>query len=131
MQIDIRAHGFSLTGALRDYTERRLRFALTRVAGRVRLITVRFFDINGPRGGIDKRCRIRVILNGLAAVVIEDTEADLYLGVDRAVDRIGRTVMRRLARHNARPAKNPLATRRSRRADGSPDQPIPMKGSET
>ena len=28
MQIDIQAHGFSLTGALRDYTERRLRFAL-------------------------------------------------------------------------------------------------------
>ena len=116
MQIDFRAHGFSLTGELRDYSERRLRFALARVAGRVRLITVRFFDINGPRGGIDKRCRVRATLNGLGAVVIEDTEADLYLAIDRAADRIGRTVMRRLARYSVHPDEKPIdiATRSAR-----------------
>ena len=106
MQIDIQTHGFSLTDGLRDHTERRLRFALARVAGRVRRITVRFFDINGPRGGIDKRCRIQVMLNGFGGVVIEDTETNLYLAIDRAADRIGRNVMRRLARHNARPDEN-------------------------
>ena len=110
MQIEIHAHGFSLTGALRDYTERRLRFALARVADRVGRITVRFFDINGPRGGIDKCCRIQVMLDGLGGVVIEDTEANLHLAIDRAADRTGRDVMRRLARHNARPTKIPLTT---------------------
>ena len=35
MQIDIYAQGFSLSGALRDCTERRLRVALARVADRV------------------------------------------------------------------------------------------------
>ena len=108
MQIDIQTHGFSLTGPLRDYTERRLRFALARAADRVRRITVRFFDINGPRGGIDKRCRIQVMLNGLGGVVIEDTETNLYLAIDRATDRIGRNVMRRLAHHAARPDEKPI-----------------------
>ena len=103
MQIDIHAQGFSLTGALRDHTERRLRFALARVSDRVGRIAVRLFDINGPRGGNDKRCRIQVMLNGLAGVVIEDTEANLYLAIDRTADRIGRDVMRRLAHRNARP----------------------------
>ena len=131
MQIDIQSRGFALTHALREYTERRLRFALVHAGDHARRVTVRLLDVNGPRGGIDKRCRIQVMLNGLAAVVIEDTEANLYLAIDRAADRIGRNVMRRLAHHNARPTKNPLTTRRSRRADGSPDQPIPIKGSET
>ena len=107
MQIDIQTHGFSLTGPLRDYTERRLRFALARAAERVRRIKVRFSDINGPRGGIDKCCRIQATLNGLGAVAIEDTEANLYLAIDRAADRTGRTVMRRLARHNPRSGEEP------------------------
>ena len=34
MQIDIQTHGFSLTGALRDDTGRRPRFALKRAAER-------------------------------------------------------------------------------------------------
>ena len=118
MQIEIQSYDFSLTDALRDHTERRLRFALARVSDRVGRITVRLFDINGPRGGNDKRCRIQVMLNGLAAVVIEDTEPNLYLAIDRATDRAGRNVMRRLARHGAR------------RVVGSPDQLVPMKGSD-
>ena len=38
MQIDIQSRGFALTHALREYTRRRLRFALTRAADRVRRI---------------------------------------------------------------------------------------------
>ena len=60
-----------------------------------------------PRG-IDKRCRIQVTLNGLGAVVIEDTEANLYLAIDRAADRIGRNVMRRLAHYDVRPDEKPI-----------------------
>lgn len=96
MQIDIRSRGFTLTPALGEYTERRLRFALVHAGDRVRRVAVRLFDVHDPRGGIAKRCRIQVTLNGLAAVVIEDAEADLYLAIDRAADRVGRTVARRL-----------------------------------
>ncbi|OGA61660.1 MAG: 30S ribosomal protein S30 [Betaproteobacteria bacterium RIFCSPLOWO2_12_FULL_65_14] len=111
MQIDIQTHGFALSDALRDYTERRLRFALARAAERVRRIKVGLSDINGPRGGIDKRCRIRVMFRGLDAVLIEDTEADLYVAIDRAADRVWRTVVRRLGRRGGRgdePAMPPV-----------------------
>ena len=101
MQIDIQSSGFTLTHALGEYAERRLRFALVHAGGRVRQVAVRLFDVNGPRGGIDKHCRIRVTMNGFAMVVIEDAEADFYLAIDRAADRVGRTVMRRLAQRNA------------------------------
>ena len=98
MQIDIQSQGFALTHALRDHADRRLKFALARAGPRIRHVTVRLSDVNGPRGGIDKCCRIQVMLNGLGGVMIEDTEADLYLAIDRAVDRAGRNVARRVAR---------------------------------
>jgi len=98
MQIDIRARGFELTNALRDHAERRLRFALSRAEASLGRVTLRLSDINGPRGGADKHCHLRVALKRLTAVVVEDTQIDLYVAIDRAADRAGRTVERRLAR---------------------------------
>ncbi len=102
MQIDIQARNFSLTSALRNYIERRLGFALSSRDDRIRRVMVRLSDINGPRGGADKCCHIQVVLPQLTDVVIEDTEVDLYVAIDRAADRAGRTVGRRLARHRDR-----------------------------
>ena len=59
---------------------------------------MRLSVINGPRGGEDKCCHVRVELAQLTDVVIEDTEVDMYAAIDRAADRAGRTVGRRLAR---------------------------------
>jgi putative sigma-54 modulation protein len=110
MQIDIQSRNFDLTNALRSYAERRLRFALTCAGTRIQRIIVRLSDINGPRGGEDKRCQLQVVLAGLPDVVVEDTEASLYFAIDRAADRAGRTVMRRLDRKQTlRKHSRPLA----------------------
>jgi ribosome-associated translation inhibitor RaiA len=53
-------------------------------------------DINGPRGGVDKKCQISLALAGHNNIVIEDTEADLYIAIDRASERCARTLTRRL-----------------------------------
>ena len=98
MHIEIQTNGFELTEGLREHTERRLRFALSWASHDVRKIAVRLFDINGPRGGNDKRCRIQIPLPGTADVMIEDTEPDLYIAIDRAADRAERAVARKLER---------------------------------
>ncbi len=87
MQIDIQAHNFPLTDALRGHVERRLGFALSARDDHIQRMMIRLSDINGPRGGADKRCHVQVVLANLPAVVIEDTEADLYAAIDRASDR--------------------------------------------
>jgi len=97
MEIEIQARNFSLTRAMRAHIERRLGFALSTCYRHVRRILVRLSDINGPRGGSDKRCQLEVMLPG-QAVVVEDTEADLYVAINRAASRAGRTVMRQLRR---------------------------------
>ena len=97
MQIDIQARQFSLTDALRNHAERRLRL-LTCFDDHIQRVVMQLSVINGPRGGKDKRCYLQVMLVGLSDIVIEDIEADLYLAINRATDRAGRTVGRRLAR---------------------------------
>ena len=97
MQIEIQARNFSLTHAMRVYIERRLGFALSSCYRHVKRILVRLSDINGPRGGSDKRCQLEVMLPG-QTVVVENTEADLYVAINRATSRAGRTVMRQLRR---------------------------------
>jgi len=101
MQIDIQARDFSLTKALRRHVERRLGFALSTRYDRIKRILVRLSDINGPRGGNDKCCQLHVVMPGQADVIIEDTQANLYVAIDRAADRASRAVTRKLARlHN-------------------------------
>lgn len=98
MQIVIQTRGFDLSAGLREHVERRVRFALDWANHHVRKVSVRLSDLNGPRGGEDKRCHIQVALAGAADVVIEDTEADLYVAIDRAADRAGRTLARQVER---------------------------------
>ena len=98
MQIDIHARSFSLTQALRSHIERRLSFALSARYDQIRRILVRLSDVNGPRGGNDKRCQIQVSLPGQADVVIEDVQSNLYVAISRAADRASRTVTRRIGR---------------------------------
>ncbi len=102
MQINIHARNFTLTRALRTHVERRLNFALSTRDIHIQRILVRLSDINGPRGGADKCCHIQIILPHLPDVVIEDIEMDLYTAIDRATERAGRTVGRRLTRQRDR-----------------------------
>ena len=98
MRIDINARDFPLTDALRGHVERRLRFALSCCGDHIQRVVIRLSDINGPRGGADKRCHLQMVLAGLPDLVVEDTEADLYVAIDRAADRAGRTLVRRIER---------------------------------
>jgi ribosome-associated translation inhibitor RaiA len=98
MRIDIQGLGFPLTAALVEHTERRLRFALTRCIDQISRVVVRLGDTNGPRGGEDKFCKIHVVLRHAPPVLIEDAGADLYAVIDRAAERAGRNVARRIGR---------------------------------
>ncbi len=98
MQISIRSRNFSLTDALRNHASKRLRFALSRCSDHIRRVVMQLSDINGPRGGIDKRCQLRLVLDGMPDVIINDVEADMYTAIDRAADRAGRTLARKLGR---------------------------------
>lgn len=105
MQIEIQARDFTLTESLGAYIEQRINFLLSSKYDQIKRIRVCLRDINGPRGGVDKRCQIQISLPRLKDIVIEDTELDLYIAIDRATDRATRTVNRRLARQQQKKRK--------------------------
>ncbi|MBL8490961.1 MAG: HPF/RaiA family ribosome-associated protein [Rhodocyclaceae bacterium] len=100
MHIQIYAEDFDLTEGLRGHVAKRLAYALNHGRDIVSRIVVRLSDVNGPRGGVDKRCGIEVRLKGASTIAIDDTEADLYVAIDRAAERTGRTLDRRIARRH-------------------------------
>lgn len=99
MHIDIQALGYPLTDTLQQHAERRIVYALSRNDARVLRVVMRLSDVDGPRGGADKRCHLRVVLIGMPELVTEDIEADMYLAINRATMRAGRSLARRLKRH--------------------------------
>jgi ribosomal subunit interface protein len=98
MQIDIQSRKFSLTRALRDHVERRLKFISGARYENIKRVMVRLSDINGPRGGNDKCCLIQVKLSGQPDVVIADTRSDLYTAINSAAARVSKAVARKLTR---------------------------------
>jgi len=98
MRIEIRARHFSLTDTLRDYCERRARFAMGRLSDRIRDVTVRLEDINGPRGGVDKVAKVTVRLAQGRQLAVEASDTSLAAAVDRALERAGHALGRALGR---------------------------------
>ena len=102
MTIHVRGTGIDVTDATVGLVERRLSFALSRFRGRVRGVSVRLTDVNGPRGGIDKRCAMEARLAPRGTVRVEDTDSALPAAVDGAATRLARAVARASARRRDR-----------------------------
>lgn len=99
MQIHIHTNAFELTDSIKDYVEEKLALALSWNRDALTKISVRLADINGPRGGADKSCHLLIVLKGKKQLVIEDVQADLYVAIDRAIERGARLLSRQVARH--------------------------------
>ncbi|MEZ4402736.1 MAG: HPF/RaiA family ribosome-associated protein [Kofleriaceae bacterium] len=94
MQLTIRTRSVDLTPALRAQIERRVGFAMARLGTAIRELEITLADVNGPRGGIDKQCRVQVHGDQLPPVVIEAAADALPTAIDRALGRAARAVVR-------------------------------------
>src|SRR4028119_1197276 len=68
MELNVRGLNFDLTDAILGHVRQRLADGLAHYAPRLRGVTVRVSDVNGPRGGMDKRCHLEVTVPGAGAV---------------------------------------------------------------
>ncbi len=66
--------------------------ALGKFADRIERLTVRFEDLNGPRGGVDVACRVKVVLTGLPSVLVEERAETDLLALARAAKVVARSV---------------------------------------
>jgi ribosome hibernation promoting factor len=105
--IDTRASQFALTDSIVRHVESRVRSSLAPVERWVMSVTARLQDVNGDRGGIDKRCKLVAVLTHRGTVVAQATHNDLYAAVDEAARRIRRAAVRAVKRPYARDRQDP------------------------
>jgi putative sigma-54 modulation protein len=102
MHVEIRHQGVDLNDETRTRLQKRLDFALGRVATHVSRVWAHVADRTETGGELMKRCRILVRLSHLPDVIVEDRSSDLNTAIDRAINRAGLAVRRELDKRHAR-----------------------------
>src|SRR3954466_11114526 len=78
----VRVIGGAIDDADRHYIARKLGMKLGKFVSSIERITVRLSDTNGPKGGRDQRCGIKVVLSGLPSVVVNEIDSTLPRTID-------------------------------------------------
>ena len=109
----VRTSGVVVDPDLRRRIRGRLGSRLGKLAPPLQRLSVRFKDVNGPRGGIDVACRVKAVMTGLPSVVVTELAANPGAAFERAGQRLERAVSRTISRSRGRGYPN---TRRARAA---------------
>ena len=86
---------------LREYAARRLSFALRRFERRVRRVTVRIADVNGPKRGVDSRCSMTVELIDGRQIFVDAISAWPIASIRQAASRLSENLRRKGERATA------------------------------
>lgn len=101
----IRVLGTELDESQRKYIRQELGTRLGKFSDSIERVTVRVEDANGPRGGVDQVCRIKVVLSNLPSMIFESQNVSLNTAVGEALAGAERVVRRTLQRRRMKPIK--------------------------
>jgi hypothetical protein len=91
--ISIRS-SISLDPSFEDRIRRQLGGRVRHRAGLIERGTVRFEDANGPKGGVDTICRIKLVVKGRPSVITEKRDTSVGRAFAQAVHAVGIAVGR-------------------------------------
>ncbi len=106
---------------MRDIAVSRLRFVMRRLTWLVPRATVHLSDVNGPRGGIDKRCQLELKTDHSGTVVVTSMAHDWRSALDGALSRAARVLVRSWQRQGRRGHGRD----RARERPNDHDSPVP------
>jgi ribosome-associated translation inhibitor RaiA len=98
MRVQIVSEGISLSQALVNEAHDRLKFALGRFDHRITEAVVRFEDVNGPRGGRDVHCRVKLMLIPRGELNVSAWAVSSCSALNEAAKRARRCVIARVRR---------------------------------
>jgi|SRR5688572_17191299 ribosome-associated translation inhibitor RaiA len=101
----VRVIGVELDDDDQDLVRRKLGMKLGKFAPSIERVSVRVTDTNGPRGGVDQVCNVKVVLSGLPSVVIERRDAVLHAAIDLALRATEQAVRRSVRRRRMKPLR--------------------------
>ena len=101
----IRAFGIDVSQDTRNHLRRKVDRRFRKFGDSIERISIRFRDVNGPRGGVDQACRMKVVLKNLPSVVFENQDVSLDGAFAGALTGAERKVRRSLQRRRSKPMK--------------------------
>jgi putative sigma-54 modulation protein len=81
--------------------EKAFKQAVDRFAHIIRETDITFLDVNGPRGGLDKRCRVQLRLLPRGIIVVRTTATTMLDAANIACDKIRQLLSKRLSKRNS------------------------------
>lgn len=96
MVLRIHGHHVEVNDTLDAHITDRFKAALDQLDHMVHEITIRLEDVNGPKGGVDKRCHATIHLRAGGTVVVDETHPDMFAAVSVAADRAKNVVSRKV-----------------------------------
>ena len=98
MNVNILDRNVGVTAGQREHIERCLQSAFDRFDSYIRTVDISLTDVNGPRGGDDLQCCMKVVLQGKRQIVVEGKGVSVEAIVAETADRAALAVSRRLDR---------------------------------
>lgn len=96
MQFNIKSNNLTLNSQLQQEFKQKVRNIFARTRQKISGITVTLSDINGPRGGKDKQCKVKLNLPGAPVILVIAREDNLRKAFSSALSRANQTLKRKL-----------------------------------
>lgn len=110
--LNVRSSGLVVGSPRRRLIHESVGRKLGKFALHIERVSVRVEDVNGPKGGVDKRCRIKVTVSGRPSLLVEKSGRSMQAAFDQAIDAVERAVRREIGRAGLRA---PIDRRRRRK----------------
>lgn len=94
----VHTQGVPIHAPLEKYLHAKLGARLGKYTSHIERVTARFEDINGPRGGIDTECRIKVVLVSRPTILVSARGRNARRAFDAVLESVTRAVGRDLDR---------------------------------
>jgi putative sigma-54 modulation protein len=100
MNINLQARDFYLTDSLESQIRQKMKIILNRFDHKIRMTRVVLSDINGPKGGKDKRCTIKIEVHNFKTIVVDEVTENMYESISRCSQRAKRAIDKLLSKNS-------------------------------
>ncbi len=98
MKIVLNNRNLTDINEISTYINRKVELCFSRNRSKIKSITIILADINGPKGGKDKQCKILVNANHLPEIVVVEKREGLLHAIDSCLMRANRVMEQQLKR---------------------------------
>lgn len=98
MELTITNINIDLTSQNIERIKQKTRRMFHKLYDQVQLIKVTLNDVNGPKGGKDKHCKVVILAKGMRDIVIKDSQTSIMSAVNIALSRARLCLVKKVKR---------------------------------